>query len=105
MALSAATAANHINMHCLGSQRRLSSAAPAPTAQRARLVPRRVAANAADTNQTLQTVHRWFDSLNSPDHPVEDLVHRDCHLIDTTNQACYAGYKAIKHRMTVRGGR
>jgi hypothetical protein len=47
----------------------------------------------------LQTVHRWFDSLHLPDHPLEDLVHRDAHLIDNTNQACYAGYKAMKHRM------
>jgi hypothetical protein len=49
----------------------------------------------------LQTVHRWFDSLHLPDHPLEDLVHRDAHLIDNTNQACYAGYKAMKHRMQV----
>lgn len=49
----------------------------------------------------LQTVHRWFDSLHMADHPLEDLVHRDAHLIDNTNQACYAGYRAMKHRMQV----
>jgi hypothetical protein len=60
------------------------------------------ATSTAETKQQmLQTVHRWFDSLHAADHPLEDLVHRDCHLIDNTNQACYAGYKAIKHRMQV----
>lgn len=41
-------------------------------------------------------------SLHSLTAPLQDLVHRDCHFIDNSNQACYAGYKAIKHRMQVR---
>jgi hypothetical protein len=67
------------------------------------VVPRasNAAASTTETSQMLQTVHSWFDSLHAPDHPLSKLVHRDCHLIDNTNQACYAGYNAIKHRMQV----
>jgi hypothetical protein len=59
------------------------------------------AASTTETSQMLETVHSWFDSLHAADHPLSKLVHRDCHLIDNTNQACYAGYNAIKHRMQV----
>lgn len=61
-------------------------------------------ATAAETQAMLHTVHRWMDSLHAPDHPLEDLVHPDAHLIDNTNQACYAGYRAMKHRMQVGAG-
>lgn len=77
----------------------------APLTLNSRLVTPR-ASNAAASTETsqamLQTVHSWFDSLHAADHPLQNLVHRDCHLIDNTNQACYAGYNAIKHRMQVR---
>jgi len=83
------------------SAARASVVSTAPCRPRLVLRANSASAEAETTNAMLQTVHRWFDSLHMPDHPLEDLVHRDAHLIDNTNQACYAGYKAMKHRMQV----
>ncbi|WIA08816.1 hypothetical protein OEZ86_011396 [Tetradesmus obliquus] len=46
-----------------------------------------------------QKVHKWFESLASDQHPIEDLVTSDARMIDNINQACYKGFPAMKHRM------
>jgi hypothetical protein len=33
-----------------------------------------------------QKVHKWFESLASDEHPIEDLVTSDARMIDNINQ-------------------
>lgn len=33
-----------------------------------------------------QKVHKWFESLASDQHPIEDLVTSDARMIDNINQ-------------------
>lgn len=46
-----------------------------------------------------EKVHKWFQSLAAPDHPIENMVAKEAKMFDNINQACYKGYAAMKHRM------
>lgn len=49
--------------------------------------------------EMLQTVHRFFDTLHDPSPVVEDLVTEDVKLVDDDVQACYQGFRGIRHRL------
>lgn len=91
-----------------GVSARGTSALVLPSRLPSRLPAPRVRVHAAPASvvplskQAMESkVHRWFESLAADEHPIEDLATNEARLIDNTNQACYKGFAAMKHRMQV----